>query len=150
VSLVTVEVSLVTVEVSLVTVAVSVDAVDVSTGRRVAPSATQLRAILLPVTVVTETDSTQKTVRDDEHAGHALFGTFSAAFAAGATIARRLAINAKALAPAISDFFIFPPSKYIHICGPAFAGPNSLTAPGLPVYALLGAYFWNCLVMFLA
>ena len=90
-------------------------------------------------------------MRDDEHAGHALFGTFSAAFAAGATTARRLAIIAKALAPAISDFFIFPPSKYIHICGPDAAdaaGPISLTAPDLPVYAVLGAYFWNCLVMF--
>lgn len=90
-------------------------------------------------------------MRDDEHAGHALFGTFSAAFAAGATMARRLAIIAKALAPAISDFFIFPPSKYIYICGPGAAdaaGPISLTAPDLPVYAVLGAYFWNCLVMF--
>ena len=96
-------------------------------------------------------------MRDDEHAGQALFGTFSAAFAAGATMARRLAIIAKALAPAISDFFIFPPSKYIHICGPGAAGaadaagaagPISLTAPDLPVYAVLGAYFWNCLVMF--
>ncbi len=90
-------------------------------------------------------------MRDDEHAGHALFGTFSAAFAAGETMARRLAIIAKALAPAISDFFIFPPSKYIHICGPGAAGaagPISLTAPDLPVYAVLGAYFWNCLVMF--
>jgi len=143
-------VSLVAVEVSLVTVAVSVVTVDVSTGRSAVPSATQLKAILLPETVVTETDSTQKTVRDEEHAGHALFGTFSAAFAAGATIARRLAINAKVLAPAISDFFIFPPSKYIHICGPGFAGPNSLTALGLPVYAVLGAYFWNCPVMFSA
>jgi hypothetical protein len=140
----------VTVEVSLVTVAVSVDAVDVSTGRSVAPSATQLKAILLPETVVTETESTQKTVREEEHAGHALFGTFSAAFADGATIARRLAINAKALAPAISDFFIFPPNKYIHIYEPAIAGLIWLTAPGVPVYALLGAYFWNCLVKFLA
>jgi hypothetical protein len=148
-------VSLVAVVVSLVTVAVSVavdavEAVDVSAGRSVAPSATQLKAILLPETVVTETASTQKTVRDEEHAGHALFGTFSAAFAAGATIARRLAIIAKALTPAISDFFIFPPSKYIHICGPAFAGPYSLTALGLSVYAVLGAYFWICLVIFLA
>jgi hypothetical protein len=90
---------------------------------------------------VTETDSTQKTVRDDEHAGHALFGTFSAAFAAGATIASRLAINAKALAPAISDFFIFPPSKYIHICRPAIAGLIWLTAPGFPVYAPLEITF---------
>jgi hypothetical protein len=137
----------VTVAVSLVTVAVSVDAVDVSTGRSVAPSATQLKAILLPETVVTETDSTQKTVRDEEHVGHGLFGTFSAAFATGVTTPRRLAINAKVLTPAISDFFIFPPNKYIHIYEPAIAGLIWLTAPGFSIYALLEAYFWNCLVM---
>ena len=34
-----------------------------------------------------------------------------AAFATGAMLARRLAIKAKALAPAITLFFILPPEK---------------------------------------
>jgi hypothetical protein len=97
------------VEVSDVTVAVSTVAVDVSIGASATPSGTQVNATVPPEIVETEIESTQKTVRDCEHAGQAAFGTFSAALAVGRTAPKRLKINAKALDEAISDFFIFPP-----------------------------------------